>query len=180
MMSGDKGGTANFRERVWRKPMELKAVQQLVDFLEDYASFLEDAIQAQNDKLEAVLTHDVTVLESSVAAQQNLAIQMDMYEKKREKFQAEAGFSEKTLTEIAQSLEPGSPEDAKRVLECHSRMSKAVDQIKFLNSKAMHVVETSLHVLNLGAPPSNNVETYTERAKKIAGASGQSIFQTKI
>lgn len=160
--------------------MDSNALQQLLDFLEDYTCFLEKAIQAQKDKLEAVLTHEVTVLESSVAAQQNLAVQMEQYEKNREKFQFQAGFPNKTLTEIAQALEPDHPSEANKVLNCHSRMSKAVDQIKFLNSKAMHVVETSLNVLNLSAPSVNNLDAYTERAKKIAGSSGQSIFQTKV
>ena len=76
--------------------MESNALQQMMDYLEEYAGFLENAIQAQNDKLEALLSHDVTIIESSVAAQQNLAIQMEQFEKGREKHQQEAGFADKT------------------------------------------------------------------------------------
>ena len=147
----------------------------MMDYLEEYAGFLENAIQAQNDKLEALLSHDVTIIESSVAAQQNLAIQMEQFEKGREKHQQEAGFADKTLTEIARELE-----QARRILNCQGRMSKAVEQIKFLNSKAMRLVETNLQIVNMGAPPLDNLETYTERAKKIASSSGQSIFQAKV
>lgn len=160
--------------------MESNALQQMVDYLEEYADFLEGAIQAQNDKLEALLSHDVTIIESSVAAQQNLAIQMEQFEKGREKHQQEAGFADKTLTEIAHELEQTVPQEARRVLNCQRRMSKAVEQIKFLNSKAMRFVETNLQIVNMGAPPADHLETYTERAKKIASSSGQSIFQAKV
>ena len=138
--------------------MESNALQQMMDYLEEYAGFLENAIQAQ----------------------QNLAIQMEQFEKGREKHQQEAGFADKTLTEIARELEQTAPEQARRILNCQGRMSKAVEQIKFLNSKAMRLVETNLQIVNMGAPPLDNLETYTERAKKIASSSGQSIFQAKV
>lgn len=160
--------------------MDSNKLQELIAYLDEYAGFLEGMIPAQNEKLEALLSHDVATIERSVAQQQVQAIQMEKFEKGREERQEAAGFSDKALKEIAQIIRPEDEAAAEKMLACHERMSRAVEQIKFLNAKAMHMVETNLQIINLESSSEVQSETYTERAKKIAGTAKQSIFQTKI
>lgn len=155
-------------------------LQEFIEFLGEYADFLESMIPEQNDKLEALLSHDVPTIERSVARQQVLSIRMEQMEQGREKRQQEIGFPEKTLKEIAESVRTESPEQAQKILDCHERMSRAVEQIKFLNEKAMHLVETNLQLVNMEVPAETQTQLYTERAKKIAGGANPSIYEKKI
>ncbi len=160
--------------------MDSNKLQELIRHLNEYAAFLEGMVPAQNEKLEALLSHDVATIERSVAQQQNLSIQMEQFEQKREDLQKEAGFSGKTLREIAQAIGPADEEISREMLACHERMSQAVEQVKFLNRKAMHLVETNLQLSGVEMPAEDQTQIYTERAKKIAGAAKPSIFETKI
>ena len=155
-------------------------LQEFIEYLGEYADFLESMIEEQNDKLEALLSHYIPTIERSVARQQVLTIRMDQLEQGREKRQQDMGFPEKTLREIAESVRMENPEQAQKILDCHERMSRAIEQIKFLNEKAMHLVETNLQLVNMEVPSKTQTQLYTERAKKIAGSANSSIYEKKI
>ena len=84
-------------------------LQEFIEYLGEYADFLESMIEEQNDKLEALLSHDIPTIERSVARQQVLTIRMDQLEQGREKRQQDMGFPEKTLREIAESVRMENP-----------------------------------------------------------------------
>ena len=154
-------------------------LQEFIEYLGEYADFLESMIEEQNDKLEALLSHDIPTIERSVARQQVLTIRMDQLEQGREKRIYKKPMHPYTRF-LLQAVPSMDPEQAQKILDCHERMSRAIEQIKFLNEKAMHLVETNLQLVNMEVPSETQTQLYTERAKKIAGSANSSIYEKKI
>ena len=155
------------------------ALNAFFDHLEEYNGFLEKVVEEQNQKIEALLTHDTEVLERSVARQQAISMQMSVFEDRRLQLQAQAGLKGLTFTQIEERLGPG---EGQRVRSCRTRMQDLVSQIRFLNDRAMRLVETNLQVLNLRMPLEERVEAqgYDGKGKQSQSSGVSSIFETKI
>lgn len=153
--------------------------QSFIGFLEEYSAFLSTVVEAQNDKIEALLTHDVEVIEQSVTKQQAVAMQLKQYEETRMKRQKAAGLDGLSLGEI---IERASGREQQRIRSAFGRMEDSINQIKFLNNKALQMVETNLHIINLTAPQDERLETqgYTEDGKQSAAQGKAPLFETKI
>ena len=154
-------------------------ITEWLQYLEDYCRFLQDVAKTQNEKLEALLSHDIDAMEQSVAHQQAIDMQMKNYEEVRIKKQKQAGFAGKTLEEIAEALDAPQKQ---RIYDCRKKMQDAVSQIKYLNGKAMDVVETTLQVIDLAAPENMRAaaQGYTEKGKQDQGLPQHPIYENKI
>lgn len=145
-------------------------------FLQEYLEYLDGVVEEQNQKLAVLLTHDLEAIGRNVTRQQAITLEIKGHEERRAKLQQEAGFGEMTLGEIVEALDG---EERQRFRHYHEGLRRAVEQIKFLNEKAMQLVETDLQIINMVMPESQG---YTEDGRQISGApgGGSSILDSKI
>lgn len=159
---------------------ELEQKQAFYVFLEEYASFFDGMIVAQNEKLEALLSHSVEPIEHAVSKQQALSMLLDQYEEKRVELQKNAGFCDWPMSRILSAL---SGEDTEHVRVCFERISDGVEQVKYLNNKAMELVNTNLQLIDNAAPleTRSGAQGYDQKGKKESGwGKGASLLETKI
>lgn len=139
-------------------------------FLKGYRDFLSGVVEEQNQKLTILLTHDIEAIGRNATRQQAITLEIKGYEENRIQLQKEAGFGNKTLGEIVESLH--GPQ-RQRFRQYHQELQQAVEQIKFLNSKAMQIVETNLQVISMITP---ETQSYNEEGRQISGtATGSSV-----
>ena len=141
-------------------------MEELKSCLAQYREFLDQMVEEQNEKLAVLLTHDLEAIEGNVAKQQALSLQMKNREEARLRLQQRAGFGEMTMEEIAGTLEG---EDKQWFAECLAGMRRSIEQIKYLNGKAMQLVETDLAMIRLAQPEDpSGVQGYTEKGRQTA------------
>ncbi len=159
--------------------MNRSAFNELLAFLDEYNVFLEKAVQAQNEKIEALLTHDVEIIEKSTAKQQAVGMQFAKYEERRQKFMDAAGVSGSTFEQL---VDAAQGEDKQKLRDLHRIMQDRINQIKFLNGKAMHIVETNLKVIDMELPVQERRTSrgYSGDGKTHSQKKGSSLFETKI
>jgi hypothetical protein len=120
---------------------KLTQIDDLMVFLNEYAIFLEDMIKVEQEKLSALVTNDLVRIEHSITEQQATAKQFENMERKRLVIQADAGYQDRTFSEIIEAVEL---EKKDQLQTTFNRIQKAISQIKFLNNKAMDVVKTNV------------------------------------
>lgn len=162
-----------------RNTAQAAAQTQLLAFLKEYNVYLTEVLDAQNEKLEALLSHEVDLIEKSAVQQQAMTLKMQNLEENRAKLQQDAGWAGLTFRQIEEAapadLQPG-------FRQCRGEMDRLLEQIQFLNSKAMHLVETNLKVIDLSQPPQGRAETqgYTEDGKQRETTDQASLLDSKI
>ncbi|MBR5486083.1 MAG: flagellar export chaperone FlgN [Oscillospiraceae bacterium] len=159
--------------------MNKSAFNELLAFFTEYNVFLEKAVQAQNEKIEALLTHDVEIIEKSAAKQQAVGMQFAKYEERRQKLMDAAGVSGATFEQL---VDFAQDEEKQKVRDLYHCMQDRINQIKFLNGKAMHLVETNLKVIDMELPVQERRTSrgYSGDGKTHSPKKGTSLFETKI
>lgn len=149
------------------------------DFLAQYQGRLEEALEEQKEKLAVILTHDVEAIENNMAKQQALTLRMKNWEETRMRLQEEAGFGGKTMEEIADSLEG---EERRWFQDCLAGLRRTIQEIKYINGKAMQAVETDLTILRLARPGEDGeeLEGYTETGSHTVHRDRESLLDSKI
>ena len=160
-------------------PSQAAAQADLLAFLQNYNEYLHEVLNAQNEKLEALLSHEVELIEKSAVQQQSMTLKMQNLEEQRAKLQVEAGWEGLTFREIEQ-VAPSNQRQAYQ--QCREEMDRLLEQIQFLNGKAMHLVETDLKVIDLSMPLQGRLESqgYTEDGKQREAADQVSLLDSKI
>ena len=164
------------KESVGIAVKEREDLQQFEDFLQDYRDFLTQVVEEQNEKLAILLTHDIDGIGQNVTRQQAINLEMKDYEYNRMQLQKAVGLGDKTLGEIVELLQ--GPQQ-QRFRQYHRDLQQAVEQIRFLNSKAMQMVETSLQVLDMAYPEARG---YNEDGRQICASAvaANGILDSKI
>lgn len=158
----------------------MEEYSEFYGFMEEYAGFFEGLVQQEQEKLEALLSNELKDIEQSISAQQAATMRMEKYEKRRMELQNAAGFEELTFRQIIEKAQA----DQKAPLEAlFTRVTQAVDQIKFYNEKSMELVRTNLQLLNDAVSPEKRQEAQSYQAsgtQKESWGRGVSLFETKI
>lgn len=122
--------------------------EKLYPFLEEYAEFLKDMEEVQQEKLNSLLAKDLLRIEKSIVSQQAYAMQFDSMEKKRARLQAESGFADRTFSELIELASDDMREDLRRFF---NTIQASILNIKHLNDKATQIADENLRSLNLSA-----------------------------
>jgi len=146
-------------------------------FLQEYADFLEEMIEAEKEKLAALVSNELVRIEHSITVQQATAMQFENMEKKRLKLQRNAGFENMTFSEI---IEAAREEDQQMLSLVFRRIQQALDQIKYLNSKSMDVVKTHINLSKITTESQvNQAYGYSKEQGMINNPKG-SLLEKKI
>lgn len=154
----------------------MEKLEPYYEFLEEYTSFLEEMARSHEEKLAAILSHDLNRLEHFISAQQAMTMRLDGLEGRRVRIQEELGCANRTLSQIID----GAPVPRKkRLQDIRKRMEAAVRDIKFYNGKALEAAKTNLKLID-DLAVGNEDARYDAARKRSNHTAETAIFETKI
>lgn len=130
----------------------------LFEFFMEYSAFLEEMESVQKEKLESVLSDDLSRMERSIKSQQAYAMRLENIENRRIRLQKEAGLADMTFSQLVEQAEPERRNEL-RVL--FGRAQNALSNIKHLNEKALSITREKLRTMELDGMGNNrpNIDT---------------------
>ncbi len=160
-------------------PMSL-VQQEYYSFLQEYTGFLEQMLDDEKSKLQALMSKDLARIEQSITTSQANAKQLENYETKRSSMQAKAGYAGQSFRQI---IETFPRETQSSFWQLYDRFERSVGGIRFHNDKSMAVARDNMMAIDpsaalpgtAGRPPSN---PYSKMRQAQDGQA--SILETKI
>lgn len=116
-------------------------MEQLITFLNEYIEFFEQLEQKQQEKLERLSSKELSQIEETIALQQAMDQQLKNMEKKRADLMESMGYSGCTFKELIDQAD-GTARTA--LISLYARLGEAVDNVKFINQKAVKMAQTEL------------------------------------
>lgn len=113
---------------------------QILSFLEEYATFFEEMVEAEKLKLSILLTNDLKAIEENILVQQVNAKRIDNMENRRITLFNALGYKNLSLKEIIESNIEGQYE----LSLSYNRIDKAINQIKHFNKKSLELIRFNL------------------------------------
>ena len=135
----------------------------------------------EQEKRQALLSDDLTRLESMIQAQQAAIMKMESLEKQRLEAQEKAGYHNLSASEILALL--GDSPDRAILARQISELKLTLEEIRYHNEKAMEIARANLQVVEkMSAGAARNDQQGVYRPKPSGGADfqGGSSFETKI
>lgn len=118
----------------------MSKLDQILSFLEEYATFFEEMVEAEKLKLSILLTNDLKAIEENILVQQVNAKRIDNMENRRITLFNALGYKNLSLKEIIESNIEGQYE----LSLSYNRIDKAINQIKHFNKKSLELIRFNL------------------------------------
>ena len=147
---------------------------QLIDFLKEYTEFFEQFEQKQQEKLECLSSKKLNQIEESIALQQAMDKQLNNMEKKRSELLESIGCSGCTFKDL---IDRAAGEEKTELVSLYARLGEAVENVKFINQKAIKMAQTEL--ARMGVSTSGLTGTPSGVYKPDAGGR-RNLFEKKI
>lgn len=125
--------------------LQVKSVQELFVFLNEYDAFLHSMIADEEEKLRALVSGSLQRIEHALSTAQANAKQLENLEARREMLQAKAGFGGKSFSEILEEITPELKDEG---YELFGRFEHDVQEIKFRNEKSMDFARANIREVN--------------------------------
>lgn len=122
--------------------------------MEEYIQFFEKAQEKQNEKMEALISGQLSRVEETIVMQQALDKQISNMETRRIVFFQDSGYGDATFKTI---IDQADKEDQKNLLGLYYRLEKALNSMKYLNQNAMKLAQTKL--VKMGAAPQEPISS---------------------
>ncbi len=149
-------------------------MKELIEFLKEYTEFFEQLEEKQQEKLENLSTKELKQIEETIVIQQAADKQLENMEKRRQELMGSLGLAGCTFKEL---LERTDGEDRKQLVNLYSRLTEAVDNVKFINQKAVKMAQTEL--LRMGVKTSG-LSGGGSGVYKPDAVSRRNMFEKKI
>ncbi len=146
-------------------------LEEFVLLMKKYTDFLETVAVNEKEKLEALLSDDITKIEQCIAVAQSTEKRILAYEKKRSDFLAEQGLEKTTLAQI---IEMQPEQENKELVKILNRINAATETIKYYNQKSVDYVKARMYMTD------KQQTEYTQDKKKAPKDDGPSLFTKKI
>ena len=108
-------------------------MEEIIDFLGEYAETLEAMEQKQIEKLGLLMTRELDKVEQTIMMQEAMDKKLENMEQRRRKLFVSYGIEGRTLKQIA---EDAGPEQRKELMDLYRRMDGAIGNIQYYNQKA--------------------------------------------
>lgn len=116
-------------------------MEKLIAFLKEYTEFFENLEQKQQEKLEHLASKDLKQIEETIVLQQAMDKQMSNMERKRAELLDSMGYSGYTFKDL---LDNADGDEKAELVSLYARLGEAVDNVKFINQKAVKMAQTEL------------------------------------
>ncbi|WP_125141499.1 flagellar export chaperone FlgN [Clostridium transplantifaecale] len=149
-------------------------MEKLISFLREYTEFFEQMQLKQQDKLEHLASKDLKQIEETIVLQQAMDKQMENMEKQRGELLDSMGYSGCTFKEL---IDNSAEEEKSELLTLYGRLGEAIDNVKFINQKAVKMAQTEL--ARMGVSTSGLTGNPSGVYKPAAGQR-RTLFEKKI
>lgn len=149
-------------------------MQTLIEFLKEYTEFFEKLEQKQQEKLEHLASKELSQIEETIALQQAMDQQMKNMEQKRTELLESMGCAGCTFKEL---IDQADAEDKSTLLALYARLGEAVDNVKFINQKAVKMAQTELARMGVS---SSGLTGNPSGVYKPGTGQRRSLFEKKI
>lgn len=116
-------------------------MEQLIKFMKEYIDFFEQLEQKQQEKLERLSSKELNQIEETIVLQQAMDKQMKNMEQKRREMMESMGYAGCTFKEL---IDCADEEEKVTLISLYARLDSAVDNVKFINQKAVKMAQTEL------------------------------------
>lgn len=148
-------------------------MDSLIKFLKEYTEFFEQLEEKQQEKLDCLASKELKQIEETIVMQQAADKQLENMEKRRRELMESLGLAGCTFKDLMERTEG---EERKTLVNLYGRLAEAVDNVKFINQKAVKMAQTEL--LRMGVKTSGL--TGESGVYKPGPASRRNIFEKKI
>ena len=130
-------------------------MEEIIDFLGEYAETLEAMEQKQIEKLGLLMTRELDKVEQTIMMQEAMDKKLENMEQRRRKLFVSYGIEGRTLKQIA---EDAGPEQRKELMDLYRRMDgasevKSIDgaigNIQYYNQKAEALAKSELEQMGI-------------------------------
>lgn len=149
-------------------------METLIDFLKEYIRFFEQLEQKQQEKLGHLASKELKQIEETIVLQQAMDKQMENMEKKRCELLESMGYSGCTFKEL---LDRADGEEKAELVSLYARLGAAVDNVKFINQKAVRMAQTELARMGVSA---SGLTGNPSGVYKPGGRQQRNIFEKKV
>ncbi|MDO5601304.1 MAG: hypothetical protein Q4G07_00915 [Oscillospiraceae bacterium] len=151
---------------------------ELCGLMREYADFLETVMTQEQEKLTALLKADPEQLERALAKQQASQKQLENLEKGRTRLMCENEAGDKTLAEFIETLPAEERRGMHTVLK---RLRDTASEIRFLNAKALGIVQMNLKSISLEEELAGEETGYTQdRKHSETEKTNAALFSAKV
>jgi hypothetical protein len=113
----------------------------IIEFFEQYINHYRELLAFENQKLQYIVSNNVTELSNSFGKEQALIMKSNNLEAKRVSLLKQEGFSEKKFSDM---LENCPEEYLPKLSSIFSELSKYIFEVKRINDEAMNIVNAKL------------------------------------
>lgn len=149
-------------------------MDQLIEFLREYVAFFEEMEHRQEEKLEKLLSRELSQIEETIMMQQAMDKRLENMERRRSSLFEQLGYGGSTFQELIASQ---SGAEAKELIGLNERLEHAVGNIRFYNEKASGLARAELE--KMGADTGSAV-TKNGGIYKPEAAYRRSMLERKI
>lgn len=149
-------------------------MEKLISFLREYTEFFEQMQVKQQEKLEHLASKDLKQIEETIVLQQAMDKQMENMEKQRGELLDSMGYSGYTFKEL---IDNSDEEEKSELLTLYARLGEAIDNVKFINQKAVKMAQTEL--ARMGVSTSGLTGNPSGVYKSVTGQR-RNLFEKKI
>ena len=121
-------------------------MEEIIDFLGEYAETLEAMEQKQIEKLGLLMTRELDKVEQTIMMQEAMDKKLENMEQRRRKLFVSYGIEGRTLKQIA---EDAGPEQRKELMDLYRRMDGAIGNIQYYNQKAEALAKSELEQMGI-------------------------------
>ena len=122
----------------------MSKLDQILSFLEEYATFFEEMVELEKVKLSVLMSNDMQAIQANLLEQQSNAKRIENIEIERQNFFQVHGFNELSLREVIALCDS----EQKVVLEhTYERLQHAISQIKYHNRTSMEIIHMNLNIV---------------------------------
>jgi len=111
------------------------------EFMDKYEEFYKTVKQAEEEKLEAILSNDLSKMESSLSAYESIIKQAKQYEEKRMKLCASMGVDGTSFEAVSAHFEG---EEKQRLILQKTRFERLIETVNYLNKRSMEISDIQL------------------------------------
>ncbi|MGL5978351.1 MAG: flagellar export chaperone FlgN [Erysipelotrichaceae bacterium] len=134
--------------------------QQFISFLERYMTCFERMVEDEKQRLEALISNDLTAIEKSISMQQANQMRLQSMEEQRMDLLEELGMPDATFQSVIATFEPATQQ---LLQQYYQRTSDAVALIKTYNQKSKELLELNLQMMQGTAPKATGYEALLKK-----------------
>lgn len=150
--------------------------QMYYDFMAEYASFFFDVENVENKKLKALLSNDLSLIETAMSEYQTCIKKAQQYETNRIKLCEKLGFKDMKFKQISNLFEG---DEKRRLVIQNNSLESTIRTISYLNKRSMEIAKMQMKYVEELANSRENAHMYNSSGKSDSALENLNLLNKK-